>query len=504
MKTYSTGKAGSYKTTFMCVVCATALLFLGGCDISVSDDKQEKKAIEKFQPDNGPSPAVVNSGGTNEPANFIQAAKAVIPAVVHIKTVMVRPGRPGFFGMQGSRYGVGSGSGVVISADGYIATNNHVVDGASEVEVVFPTRESYKAKVVGTDPSTDLALLKVDVKDVAFLKFGNSDEAQIGEWVLAAGYPLSLNSTVTSGIISAKGRSIGIIQAPQTSRFGSMAPQQANTAVESFIQTDAAINPGNSGGALVNTRGELIGINTAIASTTGTYAGYAFAVPVNLAKKVLEDLKTFGSVRRGLLGVSFPSPALEDEYFKQLGIDPGKVKGVYITGVQKGSAAAEAGLREGDVIQSIDGNQLATSSEFSERIARHRPGDKVLLTYLRNGDSKTVTATLKGVRDNVAREENNIEKIYQKLGASFSPLDDRIKRELDIHSGVVVNEVRRGGFFYRIGIPAGTIIVNINGTPIDTPQDIEEAFLDAQTGMIKIFAIAPDGSRLVFTFSLGT
>lgn len=466
----------------------------------------QKKEIEKFQTEGTSEAVTVTDGGTNEPSNFITAAKAVIPAVVHIKTTVVSEAPRGIFGrMQGgSAYGIASGSGVIISADGYIATNNHVVEGGKSIEVILPNRESYKAELIGTDPNTDLALLKVDIKDAPFLKFGNSDDAQIGEWVLAAGYPLSLNSTVTSGIISAKGRSIGIINRPEPNRFGGPPSATGNAAVESFIQTDAAINPGNSGGALVNTRGELIGINTAMASETGSYAGYAFAVPVNLAKKVLEDLKTFGTVKRAILGVSFPSPSLEDQYFKQQGIDPGKINGVYIIGVQKGSAAADAGLKEGDIIQSVNGNKLHSSSEFSERIARHRPGDKILITYLRNKEPKTVSVVLQGADSETGNDQATLSKIYEKLGATFKSLPEVVKQKLDIHSGVIVEEVQQGGFFDRIGILRGTIIVNINGRPINDPDDIDKALLSSQTGMIKIMAIAPDGSRLVFTFSLGT
>lgn len=398
-----------------------------------------------------------------------------------------------------------SGSGVVISNDGYIATNNHVIENASSIEVIFPGRKSYTAKLIGSDLNTDLALLKVDAKDIPFVKFGNSDNAQIGEWVLAVGYPLSLNSTVTAGIISAKGRNIGIINRENRSGFSTGESPGGATAIESFIQTDAPINPGNSGGALVNTNGELIGINTAIASQTGSYAGYAFAIPANLAKKVLEDLRTFGTVKRGILGVSFPAPAVEDQYLKQQGIDPGKVVGVYIIGVQKGSSADKAGLKEGDIIQSINGNQLQSSSEFSERIARHRPSDTISLAYLRNGKNNTVSAIL----DAEAKPDHqkgglSLDKIYEKLGASFEPLSGDQKRYFNIQSGVVVSDVIRGGFFEQIGIPTGTIVVNINGKPINSPKDIDAALLSSQTGIIKMMAIAPDGSRVIFSFSLGT
>jgi serine protease Do len=456
--------------------------------------------------------------GTSHPVNrgssgatdFVTASKAVIPAVVHIKTMYNAPPSGGgspydqLYGpsQENNAPAMASGSGVTISADGYIATNNHVVENASSIEVIFPDRRAYTARLIGADPNTDLALLKVDATGLPTVKTGNSDDVQVGEWVLAVGYPLSLNSTVTAGIISAKGRSIGIINRPGRNNFD--APQAGSTAIESFLQTDAAINPGNSGGALVNTAGELIGINTAIASQTGSYAGYAFAVPVNLVTKILDDLKKYGSVKRGVLGVSFPSPTAEDQYLKQQGINPGTVKGVYIMDVQKGSAAEAAGLKEGDIIQSIDGVKMASSAEFSERIARHRPGDDVKLSYLRNGNTGSTTVTLKDQETATAKSGQSLEQIYDKLGAGFAPLSSAIKEKLSIKSGVVVTNVREGGFFNQIGIPRGTIIVIINGKPINTPNDIDQAFLSAQSGMIQILAIAPDGSRVAFNFSLGT
>ncbi|MDQ6813094.1 MAG: PDZ domain-containing protein, partial [Bacteroidota bacterium] len=333
----------------------------------------------------------------------------------------------------------------------------------------------------------------------------NSDNVQGGEWVLAVGFPLSLNTTVTAGIVSAKARSIGIINRPGENAVQNKPEQSGNTAVESFIQTDAAINPGNSGGALVNTKGRLVGINSAIASQTGSYAGYAFAIPVNLAKKILDDLKKFGSVKRGVLGVSFPAPAAEDQYLSQQGLNPAQVKGVYIMGVQSQSAADSAGLKEGDIIQSIDGIQLTSSSEFSERIARHNPGDVIKLTYMRKGTAATTSVTLKGEAPQKATvKTNELAEIYNRLGATFAPLTSEAKQHFNLASGVLVKAVRTGGFFDQVGIPPGTIIAFINGRPINNPKDIDDALLSAQRSMIQILAIAPDGSKVVFNFSLGT
>ena len=435
---------------------------------------------------------VVNKG------DFVAASKLVTPAVVHIKTIV---GSSQGYSQYGERGGIGrgSGSGVIITANGYIATNNHVVENASAIQVILPDKRVFAATLTGVDPNTDLALIKIEATGLPIVKFGNSDTIEVGEWVLAVGYPFSLNTTVTAGIVSAKARSIGIIQ--QSGNMGTGAGA-GSTAVESFIQTDAAINPGNSGGALVNTSGELIGINSAIASQTGSYAGYAFAVPANLAKKVLEDLQKYGSVRRGVIGVSFPSPAVEDQFFQQKGLVPGSVKGVYITGVQEGGAAAAAGIKEGDIIQSIDGIQLSSSAEFSERIARHRPGETTALTYNRNGKVTTVSVTLKA--EEATNSTASLQELYNRLGASFEPLTKTLKQRYNLDAGVVVTEVRRGGFFDEAGIPPGTVIAFINGKAITAPKDIDQALLSAQRGVIQIFAIAPDGSRVIFNFSLGT
>jgi Do/DeqQ family serine protease len=436
------------------------------------------------------------SGGT---PNLVHAAKLVTSGVVHVKTMYQNgQGANSPFDLFGQERmpAIGSGSGVLISPDGYIATNNHVVENASQIHVVLYDRRTLEAELVGRDPTTDVALLKVNGKDLPFVALGNSDSTQIGEWVLAVGYPYSMNTTVTAGIISAKGRSIGII-----GRSLAQSSSQPATAIESFIQTDAAINPGNSGGALVNMNGELIGINTAIASLTGSYAGYGFAVPINLAKKILDDLREFGSVRRGILGVSFPSYAVEDQFLQQQGIDPGSIKGVFITGIQNGSAADEAGLKEGDIIQRIDSVDVLSAAEFTERIGRHRPGDKISIDYLRNNRRHNTTATLKGEQTLTA--SGSVSEIYEKLGATFAPLTPAIKQRYSLRAGVVVTDVRAGGVFDMIGIPAGTIIVYINGKAMRSPKDIENALLEARNSKVQILGIAPDGSRIAFDFSLG-
>lgn len=477
----------------------TIILLLSSCSSDASVEQQQD--VDTFpQVSAGSKSSDLTSKDMG--LNFIPAAKAVTPGVVHIKTTYQGSGSSAGYG---SPYGaqqapaMASGSGVVISSDGYIATNNHVVENASNIEVIFTNRRTYTAKLIGRDPSTDLALIKVDAKDLSMVTLGNSDDLEVGAWVLAVGYPFSLNTTVTAGIVSAKSRSIGIINTSLTDS------PQSSTAIESFIQTDAAINPGNSGGALVDLNGRLVGINTAIASLTGSYAGYAFAVPVNLAKKILDDLRKFGEVRRGLLGVSFPAPAVEIEYLKQKGIDPGSVRGVIITGIQKGSAAQAAGLKEGDIIQSIDGTSLYSSSEFSERVARHRPGDEVKLSYLRDGKTQSTTAKLQAdTKETLAANQPSVEELNNKLGAVFSPLSPALKERLNIGGGVVVSKILIGGFFYQLGIPPGSIIVYINGQTMNSTEDIYDALIAAQNSRVQVLGIAPDGSKIAFNFSLGT
>ena len=465
--------------------------------------KQEAPAPEALTLDDpfpqSNSPRIVQDGTPN----LIHAAKLVTSGVVHVKTLFQGSNAnrlmSELYGQEGP-LSAGSGSGVIISPNGYVATNNHVVENSNEIQVVLADRRSYSAKLIGTDPTTDIALLKIEAENLPFVALGNSDSTQIGEWVLAVGYPYSMNTTVTAGIISAKGRSLGII-----GRSLSRGPDaaQAPSAIESFIQTDAAINPGNSGGALVNMNGELIGINTAIASLTGSYAGYGFAVPVNLAKKILDDIKEFGEVRRGILGVTFPSPIVEDQFLQEQGIDPGTIKGVFITGIQKGGAADEAGLKEGDIIKAIDSVEVFTSAEFTERIGRHRPGDKINIQYLRKDQTHNAVATLRGIEKESVASTESLNAIYERLGAKFSPLTPTIKQRYNLKSGVLVTEVKRGGIFDMIGIPPGTVIVYINGTAVNTPTDIDNALVEARNSKVQILGIAPDGSRIAFDFSLG-
>lgn len=464
---------------------------------------------------NNPSPLEDMMSSTGNP-DFTQAAAAVSPGVVHIKVTMTarssqRRGGSSPFDMFEEFFGLpqqrraqprqaqASGSGVILTPDGYIVTNNHVVEDADKIEVQLTDKRTFEAKVIGKDPNTDLALIKVNASNLPIVKMGNSDNVQIGEWVLAVGYPLSLQSTVTAGIVSAKGRQIGILGEPQQRRFGNEEEAIINTAIESFIQTDAVINKGNSGGALVNARGELIGINSAIASPTGVYAGYGFAIPINLAKKILDDFKEFGSVKRGFVGITFNE--INETLRKEKGIDD--INGLYVQDVVKDGGADAAGIKAGDVITKIDGRTIYSSSDLQERVARLRPGDKVKLTYKRNGKESEVSVTLKGEEENKSRredEESNASatEIYNKLGASFIPATDAQKKELGISSGVMVTQIHRGGVFEYFGVERGLIITHINGQPVNNADQVESALANTRRNIVRIKGVPERGSTVEF------
>jgi serine protease Do len=449
--------------------------------------------------------------------NFVQAAAAVTPAVVHINTTYDNKGSSGgqgspfdmfdqFFGapqMRQSEPARASGSGVIISEDGYIVTNNHVVEDATKIEVILPDKRSFDGKVIGRDPNTDLALVKVAANNLPVVKLGNSDNVQVGEWVLAVGYPFALNTTVTAGIVSAKGRNIGIIGSNNRQQYnqrGNSEPAPSNSAIESFIQTDAAINPGNSGGALVNTNGELIGINAAIASQGGSYEGYGFAIPINLAKKVLEDFKAFGVVKRGYVGVQFQE--LNASVAKQLGVN--QINGLYINDVVSGSGAEAAGLKKGDILVKVDNTTIYSSPDLQERVGRLHPGDKVQLTYLRDGRTQTATVTLKGESSvkmaNNSGNSRSSEEIYNRLGASFAPLSNAQKQKYRVNSGVIVSEVRRNGLFAQFDIPEGMIITSVNGKGVNNSDDVSSALGNSRNNMIRIVGITSDGTQATFSF----
>ena len=472
------------------------------------EDKQKVYFTSNHLP---PANAMSASGETD----FEQAAAAVTPGVVYIRTTYSSQGaddqQSQLQQMFGQMFGqqmrpqqgpeMASGSGVIISPDGYIVTNNHVVDKAVKIEVVTNDHRDFKAKVIGTDPNTDLALIKIDGSNLPIVKLGNSDNVKVGQWVLAVGNPFKLTSTVTAGIVSAKGRNIGIIgsddQDENQNPFGRTQYQQKprlNQAIESFIQTDAAINPGNSGGALVNTNGELIGINSAIASHTGSYEGYGFAIPINLAKKVLDDIEKYGAVKRGYVGISFTE--LDEDVANQLHID--KTAGLYVKEVMPGGGAAQAGIQQGDIITGVNGNKVYESSDLQETVGRLEPGDKVHLDVLRGSEEKNFTVTLKANKpeaETVAVTKSS-EELFNRIGASFVPLDAQQKAKFHVNAGVLVTQVRDGGLFDYTEVPVGSVITGINKQPIASVNDIDHALSSLKHGVLTISGYYPDGTRL--------
>jgi Do/DeqQ family serine protease len=402
--------------------------------------------------------------------NFVAPAQRVKSSVVHIRSSYDKspenirrfhedvPGFDDFFSLPGPGK-ESSGSGVILTDQGYIVTNHHVIDQTSKVEVVLDNKQSYKAEIVGSDPTTDLALLKINATGLPFVKYGNSDALEIGEWVLAIGNPFDLTSTVTAGIISGKGRSINLLR------------EKSNLAIESFIQTDAAVNPGNSGGALINLKGELVGINTAIASPTGSYSGYSFAVPANLVKKVVDDLQKFGVVQRGLLGISITDidARLAEEYSLSSN------EGVYVREVGEGSAAGDAGIRKGDIITALNGKKTGSVPELQEMVGRFRPGEKVNITLKRGGEEKTVSVTLKNQNGNtrITRKESGQNLELEELEAIVAPVSEEKKRTLGISYGVEIMELT-GSRLEKAGISAGFVIQKLDKQAVKTPEQLRQ------------------------------
>ncbi|MDP4256587.1 MAG: trypsin-like peptidase domain-containing protein, partial [Bacteroidota bacterium] len=367
-----------------------------------------------------------------------------------------------------------SGSGIIISSDGYIVTNNHVVNGATEISVTLNNRRNYKARVIGTDPNTDLALIKIDARDLPVMSVGNSDDVKLGQWVLAIGYPLNLDVTVTQGIVSAKSRNIGI-------------NTQASAPVESFIQTDAAVNPGSSGGALVNTNGELIAVNSAIASPTGAFAGYAYAIPSNLMKKVIGDIMKYGSVQRGYLGISMAPEGLDDAKKKEMGINS-DADGIFVMEVDPNGAAGEAGLKKGDVIVKINDVPLSSDAQLAELIARQKPGDKVRIDYIRDGVNKSTDAVLQNKLGSFASAKP---AAIESLGADFSDLSAEDAAKLGISGGVVVSHIHDGVLSTQTTMRPGFIITKIGDIRVKSVNDLREA-LSKQEDNFQIQGVYPD------------
>jgi len=472
---------------------------LGGYLGSMAFQAQlEEASWTPYTPPSIPSRTVSMAGITTS-TDFSAAAEMAVYSVVHVKTSVERgytmspmhPFQDFFFGFGGPsipemapRMVEGSGSGVIISADGYIVTNNHVVEDAQSVKISLHDGRELTAEIVGVDPTTDLAVLKVDATDLPALPFGNSDEVKLGEWVLAVGNPFNLTSTVTAGIISAKGRSINIID--------------NQSAIEAFIQTDAAVNPGNSGGALINTTGELIGINTAISTRSGSYEGYSFAVPANIARKVVDDIVQYGVAQRAYLGVSITD--VTPELSAELGLETNQ--GVYLSEVLENGAAKDAGIEEGDVIIGAGGKTIKRSSELLEVIGSRRPGDALDVTILREGRTKTFQTVLRNLEGNTDMVKKEDLEDRQTLGATFETLTQDEKGQYGLRSGVKISDVGEGKL-KEAGVPDGFILVKINNTLVGSQEDVKRVLGQLNPGDgVLLQGYRPDGRPDYFAFGL--
>lgn len=433
--------------------------------------------------------------------DFTLAAELSVNAVVHVKTktqvkqsMYIRdPFFEFFFGQPRSRneqreipMQQGAGSGVIITNDGYIVTNNHVVSEANEIEVVLNDKRTFTATVVGTDPSTDIALIKIDANDLPIIAFGNSDELKVGEWVLAVGNPFNLTSTVTAGIVSAKARNINILNAEMK--------------IESFIQTDAAVNPGNSGGALVNTRGELVGINTAIASQTGSFAGYSFAIPSSIVSKVVSDIRQYGVVQRAVLGVEIRD--INNEFAKEKNLK--SMKGAYVVNVVKNSAAEKAGIKSGDVITNVNGVNVKSVTELQEQIGRYRPGDIISIELMRNNSTQKLQVELKNRQGST--EIVSSEPAQDFLGAKFKEIDKKVRESLRLDYGIQVESVSKGKFQSN-GVRAGYIILKVNNQNVRSIEDIQRTIefamnKDDKEKVLFLTGIYPNGKIAYYAIDL--
>lgn len=466
-------KVGKISFTFLLVIAGA---FIAVWTYSTFFDKPEVITVKEEQ---AIKYASLPSGGQQATVDLTFAAENSIHSVVHIMTQSVRDGQwssgnpflDEFFGFkkQQPQIASGSGSGVILSADGYIVTNNHVIENAQKIRVVLNDNREFDAHLVGRDPSTDIALLKVEAEDLRTLSFGNSDDLKLGEWVLAVGNPFNLTSTVTAGIVSSLGRNLRM--------------NRDAMAIESFIQTDAAVNPGNSGGALVNQRGELVGINTAIASRTGSFTGYSFAVPVSIVKKVVDDLKEFGEVQRALLGVRINN--VNAEIAKELKLD--KVEGVYVVEATDDGAAKDAGIKSDDVIISVAGQATKTSAELMERVSQFRPGDDIKVVVLRDNEKKQFTVTLRNKHGDTQIVRDNI----TVLGAEFEAISEEISEKLKIENGIQISVLNKGKL-KDAGLKKGFIVTNVNKKPIYELADFKREIGNARGGTL-VEGVYPNG-----------
>ncbi len=473
--------------------------FLGGM-ISIGVYKlfeKDHSSQVSFLPTAGQPAAMPVSGYANAYAvpenvpDFVDAADLTVHAVVHIKTELRRRNSVyddffnQFFGMPNYQYNqpvVATGSGVIITQDGYIVTNNHVVQNADRLEVTLNDKRSYEAEIIGLDPSTDLALIKINDTGLPFLNYGDSDKVRVGEWVLAVGNPFNLTSTVTAGIVSAKARNINILG--------------TSSAIESFIQTDAPINPGNSGGALVNTKGELIGVNAAIASNTGSFSGYSFAIPVNIAKKVVSDFIAYGEIQRAYIGVTIRD--IDSQFAEELKLK--NLKGVYVVSVVDNSSAADADIRSKDVIYKIEGKDINSVSQLMEAIGQHNPGDKISVMISREGKTIEKSVLLKNKENSFTVVPKSEKNTFDELGASFEQISTDDKLRYGIDYGMKISELKNGKLMNK-GVPVGFIITEIDKTPIRSAEDIKIALKNKKGGVL-IEGIFPNGQRAYFAIGL--
>lgn len=451
---------------------------------STFEQKQKRDLANKIpQPENG---------YVNPNFNFRLAAKKVTPGVVHVRSTYATQQFYGslnddfwykFFSLGDLAKPQADASGVIVSSDGYIVTNDHVVEGAEEIEIILYNERSYKAKVIGIDPATDLALLKIEADNLSFIEFGNSDEVEVGDWVLAVGNPFNLTSTVTAGIVSAKARNINILR--------------TKGAVESYIQTDAAINPGNSGGALVDYNGKLVGINSAIATPTGAYAGYSFATPVNIVKKVIDDLHSGGKVKRGYLGAVLKNitPA-ESKLFNE-----NNSTGIYVDSIVQGGAAMEAGVKTKDIITAIDEHKVITTAQMKEILEQHRPGEKISLTVIRDGKEELISVILKPAEGIVSVPIIARAEIFIKLGIRMEELTKEEKQRLNLPYGLRVIEVSKGKIYNNTNIRKGFVITKVNGKGVKTHEDFIEGYEKSKETII-VEGVYPNYSG-VFYYAFG-
>lgn len=471
----------------------SSLLAVGFFSYAIKDkDTCYKAPEEQMQSADIPFYNTSSASELVERPNFRKAADKTIHSVVHILTESTRKSSvyEDFFSLEDifghssprSRTYKATGSGVIISSDGYIITNNHVVENADKISITLNDKRTYNAKIIGTDPSTDLALIKVDQANLPFLAFGNSDDVYIGDWVLAVGNPFNLTSTVTAGIVSAKARNINILG--------------ARSAIESFIQTDAVVNKGNSGGALVDVSGKLVGINAAIASGTGYYNGYSFAIPANIAKKVVKDLKDYGQVQRAFLGVQIKD--IDDKLAKQIKLD--KIQGVYIQGVIGDGASDIAGIEAGDILLKVNSVSVNSQSELLEKTGQFHPGDKINIQVLRKGNIKDFVVELTNKNGDTKLLKATAISSHSKLGAKYGIPEKSLMTKLGIDKGVQIQNID-DGILHAAGVKEGFIILFIDKKPITEEGDIN-TILKQKSGGVLIEGIYPNGMRAYYGFGL--